>query len=107
MSELVEQLREEGLGFGIGPAMLCQEAAAEITRLRAALADAQAVGFAAGVEAAAKVASGRWAHWMETANRLYEMDDREARQDSDRATCRATEATAIATAIRAIAGDTP
>jgi len=30
---------------------------AEITRLRAALADAQAVGFAAGVEAAAKVAA--------------------------------------------------
>ena len=33
---------------------LFSEAAAEITRLRAALADAQAVGFAAGVEAAAK-----------------------------------------------------
>lgn len=32
------------------------DAQAEITRLRAALADAQAVGFAAGVEAAAKVA---------------------------------------------------
>ena len=33
---------------------LRKEASAEITRLRAALADAQAVGFAAGVEAAAK-----------------------------------------------------
>ncbi len=52
MNDLVERLNEEGLGFGIGPALLCQEAAAEITRLRAALADAQAVGFAAGVEAA-------------------------------------------------------
>ena len=33
---------------------LRKEASAEITRLRAALADAQAVGFSAGVEAAAK-----------------------------------------------------
>lgn len=58
MGDLIEQLREEGLGFGIGPAMLCQEAAAEITRLRAALADAQTVGFAAGVEAVAKEIEG-------------------------------------------------
>ena len=36
---------------------------AEITRLRAALADAQAVGFAAGVEAAAKVAEEERKHW--------------------------------------------
>ena len=56
MGDLVERMNEEGLGFGIGPALLCQEAADEITRLRAALADAHAVGFAAGVEAAAKAA---------------------------------------------------
>ena len=37
---------------------MCQEAAAEITRLRAALADAQTVGFAAGVEAVAKEIEG-------------------------------------------------
>lgn len=43
MSDLIEQLREEGLGFGIGPAMLCQEAAAEITHLRAALAEKMVV----------------------------------------------------------------
>ena len=59
MIDLVERLNEEGLGFGIGPALLCQEAAAEITRLRAALADAQAVGFAAGVEAAARLYDAR------------------------------------------------
>ena len=41
MSDLLERLREEGLGFGIGPALLCQKAAAEITRLRADLAEAQ------------------------------------------------------------------
>ena len=52
-SDIVVKLHEEGLGWGIGPALLCQQAAAEITRLRAALADAHAVGFAAGVEAAA------------------------------------------------------
>lgn len=34
MSDIVERLNEEGLGFGIGPALLCQEASAEITRLR-------------------------------------------------------------------------
>jgi hypothetical protein len=27
-SELIERLREEGLGFGIGPALLCQQASA-------------------------------------------------------------------------------
>ena len=43
MGDLVERLNEEGLGFGIGPALLCQEAAAEITRLRAALAEKMAV----------------------------------------------------------------
>ena len=37
---------------------LRKQAAAEITRLRAALADAQAVGFAAGVEAVAKEIEG-------------------------------------------------
>lgn len=41
MSDLLERLREEGLGFGIGPALLCQQAEAEITRLRADLAEAQ------------------------------------------------------------------
>jgi hypothetical protein len=33
--DIVERLREEGLGWGIGPAGLCQEAAAEIERLTA------------------------------------------------------------------------
>ncbi len=89
-----------------GPPPVYSDPSEEITRLRATLADAQAVGFAAGVEAAAKVVSGRWAHWREKADRLYEMDDAEARQDSDRATCRAVEADAIAIAIRAIARDT-
>ena len=37
MTGLVERLREEGLGFGIGPAMLCQEAADRITALEAQL----------------------------------------------------------------------
>ena len=37
---------------------LAQEMSSEITRLRAALADAQAVGFAAGVEAVAKEIEG-------------------------------------------------
>jgi len=69
MGDLVERLNEEGLGFGIGPALLCQEAAAEITRLRAALADAQAVGFAAGVEAAAKVAVAQAVYTRETIER--------------------------------------
>jgi len=31
--DLMTRLREEGLGFGIGPALLCQEAAATIERL--------------------------------------------------------------------------
>ena len=43
--------------------------AAEITRLRAALADAQAVGFAAGVEAAAKVAVAQAVYTRETIER--------------------------------------
>lgn len=43
MGDLVERLNEEGLGFGIGPALLCQEAAAEITRLRVALAEKMVV----------------------------------------------------------------
>jgi len=34
MSDIVERLNTE-LGWGIGPALLCQEAAAEIVRLRA------------------------------------------------------------------------
>mgnify|MGYP000364287429 CR=1 FL=1 len=42
---------------------------AEITRLRAALADAQAVGFAAGVEAAAKVAVAQAVYTRETIER--------------------------------------
>jgi len=41
----------------------------EITRLRAALADAQAVGFAAGVEAAAKVAVAQAVYTRETIER--------------------------------------
>lgn len=42
---------------------------AEITRLRAALADAQAVGFAAGVEAAAEVAAMQAVHTREAIKR--------------------------------------
>ena len=42
----------------VGTIEMQREAAAEITRLRAALADAQAVGFAAGVEAVAKEIEG-------------------------------------------------
>ena len=36
MSDIVERLRNE-LGWGIGPALLCQTAADEIERLREAL----------------------------------------------------------------------
>ena len=50
---LAAKCLEETGTFEIGQSLFC-EAADEITRLRAALADAQAVGFAAGVEAAAK-----------------------------------------------------
>ena len=53
MDDLVERLFDCGSNAE-GAEKLCVEAADEITRLRAALADAQAVGFAAGVEAAAK-----------------------------------------------------
>lgn len=53
MSDLVEQLFDCGSNAE-GAEKLCVKAADEITNLRAALADAQAVGFAAGVEAAAK-----------------------------------------------------
>ena len=42
MSDLSARLREEGLGFGIGPAGLCQEAAQEIDVLRAQLEASQA-----------------------------------------------------------------
>ena len=42
-SDIVVKLHEEGLGWGIGPALLCQQAAAEITRLRAALAEKMVV----------------------------------------------------------------
>lgn len=48
---------------------LAQEMSSEITRLRAALADAQAVGFAAGVEAAAKVAAMQAVHTREVIKR--------------------------------------
>lgn len=44
----------EGVFVDVDPESVIKSQAAEITRLRAALADAQAVGFAAGVEAAAK-----------------------------------------------------
>lgn len=53
MGDLVEQLFDCGSNAE-GAEKLCVKAAEEITRLRAALADAQAVGFASGVEAAAK-----------------------------------------------------
>lgn len=57
MSDLVKKLKSQ-IGDDVceiySHEALFSEAAAEITRLRAALADAQAVGFAAGVEAAAK-----------------------------------------------------
>lgn len=57
MSDLVKKLKSQ-IGDDVceiySHEALFSEAAAEITRLRAALADAQAVGFAAGVKAAAK-----------------------------------------------------
>jgi len=59
MSDLVERLRSADMNSqqrALG-SRIFGEAADEITRLRAALADAQAVGFAAGVEAAAKAGS--------------------------------------------------
>jgi len=59
MSDLVKKLKSQ-IGDDVceiySHEALFSEAAAEITRLRAALADAQAVGFAAGVEAAARCA---------------------------------------------------
>ena len=54
MSDLVERLRSADMNSqqrALG-SRIFGEAADEITRLRAALSDAQAVGFAAGVEAA-------------------------------------------------------
>lgn len=58
MGDLVERLRSADMNSQqrVLGSRIFGEAADEITRLRAALADAQAVGFAAGVEAAAKVA---------------------------------------------------
>ena len=57
MADLVKKLKSQ-IGDDVceiySHEALFSEAAAEITRLRAALADAQAVGFAAGVKAAAK-----------------------------------------------------
>ena len=41
MTTLVERLREEGLGFGIGPAALCQEAAMVIERQAKAIDEAR------------------------------------------------------------------
>jgi len=102
MGDLVERLNEEGLGFGIGPALLCQEAAAEITRLRAALADAQAVGFAAGVEAAAKVAAMQAVYTREAIKRATASE-----LISNLVTVtKSRTAHDIEIAIRAIAGDT-
>jgi len=101
MSNLVEQLFD-CWSNAEGAEKLCVKAAEEITRLRAALADAQAVGFAAGVEAAAKAADDRWAVWMETSDKRYEMDYPDAKKDSERAACLADEAYAIATAISAL-----
>ena len=40
-NDLVKRLHEEGLGWGIGPSILCAAAASEITRLRAELAAEQ------------------------------------------------------------------
>jgi len=56
MGDLVERLRSADMNSQqrVLGSRIFGEAADEITRLRAALADAQAVGFAAGVEAAAK-----------------------------------------------------
>lgn len=54
MGDLVERLRSADMNSQqrVLGSRIFGEAADEITRLRAALADAQAVGFAAGVEAA-------------------------------------------------------
>ena len=84
MGDLVEQLFDCGSNAE-GAEKLCVKAAEEITRLRAALADAQAVGFAAGVEAAAKKAD----------------------PDGWEPECCRDMRIAIAHHIRAIAGDTP
>ena len=89
-SDIVERLKACANGVGSfkterGDFGLCDEAADEITRLRAALADAQAVGFAAGVEAAAKKAD----------------------PDGWEPECCRDMRIAIAHHIRAIAGDTP
>lgn len=56
MGDLVERLRSADMNSQqrVLGSRIFGEAADEITNLRAALADAQAVGFAAGVEAAAK-----------------------------------------------------
>lgn len=74
MFDLVERLRDEGLGFGIGPALVCQQAADEIVRLRAELEkartidiNAQTESFAAGVEAAAIIAEKHAADLLDKA----------------------------------------
>lgn len=58
MGDLVERLRSADMNSQqrVLGSRIFGEAADEITRLRAALADAQAVGFAAGKEAAAQMA---------------------------------------------------
>ena len=65
MGDLVERLRSADMNSQqrVLGSRIFGEAADEITRLRAALADAQAVGFAAGVEAAKTAVSlNAWAH---------------------------------------------
>jgi cobalamin biosynthesis protein CobD/CbiB len=48
---LIERLNEEGLGYGIGPALLCQEAASELTRLRGEVERLEAAGIALAMAA--------------------------------------------------------
>ena len=65
MGDLVERLRSADMNSQqrVLGSRIFGEAADEITRLRAALADAQAVGFAAGVEAAKTAVSlNAWKH---------------------------------------------
>lgn len=71
MGDLIERLRNADTNSQqrVLGSRIFGEAAEEITHLRAALADAHAVGFAAGVEAAAKVAAMQAVHTREVIKR--------------------------------------
>lgn len=94
-ADLVKRLRDVEF-------KLCREAADRIEQLEAALTRANAAA-AAAYEVAAKRADNRWALRKEHADRIYEMDYREAKIDAKTVSAKADEAQSIADEIRALA----